>query len=472
VKVLRNEGPKLQLISCLKQWVGLDRAIAYTVTARFWGGMAGIVTLLLIARFLTPSEQGYYYTFNSLVALQVIFELGFSFVVLQLATHERAQLTFLPGGRIEGDAVAHSRLASVLQKSIRWYSVAGVVMAAVLIPAGMHFFKSHQVAGAQIAWRAPWFLLVVATMLAFQIDPVFSFLEGCGFVQQVAHRRLIQAVLGSLLAWAAMLLHHGLYAPALIILGQVAVGLVLMLTGNHKPMLRGLLAYPVLEHFVGWRTEIWPFQWKIAVSWMSGFFIFQLFNPVLFAYQGPVAAGQMGMSLSIAAAVGTVGLAWISTKASPFGALVARGEYRELDRLFFKTLWQSTAVILLGSAALLTVYIAASPHYPKIAMRILPPWVLALLFVNTVANHIVTCQAFYLRAHKQEPFYVASLISAILIGASTLVLGKYYGASAVVVGVTVLGLLYGLPYATFIFLRKRKLWHVRRVTLANAAVTG
>jgi len=52
---------------------------------------------VVIARFLTPSEQGYYYTFNSLVALQIVFELGFSFVILQLAAHERAQLSFLPG---------------------------------------------------------------------------------------------------------------------------------------------------------------------------------------------------------------------------------------------------------------------------------------------------------------------------------------------------------------------------------------
>jgi O-antigen/teichoic acid export membrane protein len=457
----------MQPLTRLKLWVGLDRAIAYTVTARFWAGMAGIVTLLLIARFLTPSEQGYYYTFYSLVALQVVFELGFSFVVLQLAAHERAQLTFLPRGRIEGDAVAHSRLASVLQKSIRWYSVAGVLMAAVLVPAGMYFFKSHQVAGVQIAWKTPWFLLVFATMLAFQIDPVFSFLEGCGFVREVAHRRLVQAILGSALAWTAMMLHHGLYAPALIIFGQVVVGLAFMFSGTHKPLLRGLFTYPVRGHAVGWRSEIWPFQWRIAVSWLAGYFIYQIFSPVVFAYQGPVAAGQMGMSMSIASAVGSVGLAWMSTKASPFGALVARGEFRELDRIFFKTLWQSTVIIMLGAAALLAVYIVAAPYYPKMALRILPPWVLGLLLLNSIMNHVVCSQALYLRAHKQEPFYVQALISAVLIGVCTVVLGKYYGANAVVVGVFVQGILFGVPYATYIFVTKRKLWHRNGLPIQN-----
>jgi hypothetical protein len=87
---------------------------------------------------------------------------------------------------------------SLLHKCVRWYSIAGVLMACVLVPAGLYFFSRHQRSGDPLGWKLPWCLLVVATMLAFQIDPIFSFIEGCGFVQQVAHRRLIQAVLGGL----------------------------------------------------------------------------------------------------------------------------------------------------------------------------------------------------------------------------------------------------------------------------------
>ena len=97
--------------------LGLDRAVGFTVLARFWAGAAGLVTVLLIARFLTPAEQGYYYTFGSLVAMQMIFELGFSFVILQLASHERARLSISADYEITGEPVAHARLASVIQKS-------------------------------------------------------------------------------------------------------------------------------------------------------------------------------------------------------------------------------------------------------------------------------------------------------------------------------------------------------------------
>src|SRR5271170_4668279 len=127
----------------LRSWVrhtlGLDRAIAFTVLARVWSGSAGVITVLLIARFLSPAEQGYYYTFGSLVALQIVFELGFSIVILQLASHERAHLLIAPDGAITGDPIAHERLASVLQKSVRWYTVMAIIMAGLLIPSGFYF---------------------------------------------------------------------------------------------------------------------------------------------------------------------------------------------------------------------------------------------------------------------------------------------------------------------------------------------
>lgn len=424
--------------------------------------MAGIVTVLLIARCLSANEQGYYYTFYSVVALQVVFELGFSFVVLQLAAHERARLIFLPNGKVEGDAISHSRLASVLQTSVRWYSIAGVFMACTLLPAGFYFFKSHQTGAAEIAWRGPWCLLVVAAMLAFQIDPIFSFLEGCGFVAQVAQRRLTQGILGSALAWAAMVTHHGLYSAAMVILGQVAVGIAFLLTPHHRRLLGDLHQYRVREHHVGWRHEIWPFQWRIAVSWLCGYFITQLFSPVLFAFRGPVEAGRMGMSLNIASGIGTVGMAWIMTKASPFGAMVARGQFVELDRLFFRTLLQSTVLLVGGAATFFSILLVGAQHYPRLAMRVLPPWGFGLLLICTIMNHVVSCEAIYLRAHKQEPFLVPTLISAALVCCTTFLLGKYFGANAIVVGLFVQGVTFALPSTTYIFMAKRREWHCVR----------
>ena len=99
---------------------------------------------------------------------------------------------------------------------------------------------------------------------------------------------------------------------------------------------------------VGSSTGAWEvfgqFQWRIAVSWICDYFIFQLFTPVLFAFRGPVEAGQMGLSMSAVTQLGGIVLAWMSTKAAPFGSLVARRDFDALDTLFFRTLRQSLAI--------------------------------------------------------------------------------------------------------------------------------
>ena len=281
----------------LKHLLGLDRAIAYTVLARGFQILGSTGTVLLILRFLTPVEQGYYYTLLSLVSLQAVFELGFSFVILQMAAHECSRLTLHADGRVEGDPVAHARLASILQKTLRWYLVAAAILCVSLLPAGAYFFSRHARTAAPVAWHGAWVVAVFATAFLFLLSPFFSFLDGCGQVWQVGRMRLGQALVGAAMSWGALLAHHGLYSPGMVNIGYAAAGLVFLY--SRRKLCLGLLRYPAREQAVSWRNEIWPFQWKIAVSWVCAYFTIQIFTPMLFAYRGPAEAGQFGMSLGI-----------------------------------------------------------------------------------------------------------------------------------------------------------------------------
>src|ERR1700689_3575930 len=110
-------------IARIRHWLrtvlGLDRAVGFTVLARFWSSAAGLLTVFLIARFLSPAEQGYYYTFGSLVALQIVFELGFSLVILQMASHERAHLAVSVDGIVSGGAAPHPPAAPGRPQTLR-----------------------------------------------------------------------------------------------------------------------------------------------------------------------------------------------------------------------------------------------------------------------------------------------------------------------------------------------------------------
>jgi hypothetical protein len=440
----------------LRTVLGLDRAVGFTVLARFWSSAAGLVTIFLIARFLSLAEQGYYYTFGSLVAIQMIFELGFSYVILQMASHERAQLSISADYEITGDPVAHARLASVIQKSVRWYSVAAVLLAATLVPVGFHFFSTHQHPGVAVSWRFPWCLAAIMAAFNFQVDPLLSFLEGCGYVPDVARLRFMQSATGSLLAWGALATHHGLFAPSMMLLGM-ASSAVVWLVGKRK-LLLGLLRYHPGSHRIRWIQEVWPFQWRIAVSWFCGYFIYWLFNPVLFAYRGPVEAGQMGMTLSMVNAIQNIAVSWVSTKSAPFGTFVARKEYGILDHTFFRALRQTFAVSVAGALTAWMGCIYLNWLHLRFAQRLLDPTSLGLLLVYMVINVIIFAEAFYLRAHKQEVFLANSVVGAVIVTITTLTFGRYYGARGIAV-TGCIGNFFGLAWATYKFRKYRKLWH-------------
>jgi O-antigen/teichoic acid export membrane protein len=433
----------------------MDRAVAYTFLARAVAIVGSTGTVLLIVRFLSPVEQGYYYTLLSLVSLQVVFELGFSFVIQQLAAHECVHLEIGEDGSVSGDAAAHARLASALQLTLRWYTVAALTMGLILPPLGMIFFVRHSApAAAQVAWQGPWFAAVGSSMVGLWCTPFYAFIEGCGEVRAVAALRLRQAVAAVLLAWAAMLLHHGLYAPAFAIAGYFGVGLVFL--AARRRLLAGLFRRPACEGAIHWNREVWPFQWRIAVSWMCSYFAVQIFIPIIFALRGPVDAGQMGMSLSITGYMTILALAWSSTKTTLFGRMIARREFQGLDRLFRRTLGQSLAVF--GVLALAACGLSAMLPVvaPRLVVRMVSPQLFAVLVLGAGANCVVQSLATLLRSFKSEPFLMQSLAVAGLTLLLAGCLAPRWGNAGAAVSYLFATAVIGLPFAWTIFARARR----------------
>jgi NADH:ubiquinone oxidoreductase subunit K len=451
----------------IRQALGLDGAVAFTSLARVVSIAGSTLTVLLIVRFLSPVEQGYYYTLLSLVALQMVFELGFSFVVQQLAAHESVHLELREDGSVSGDPAAHARLASALQFSVRWYSVAAAAMGIILAPLGALFFARHAgPAAAHVAWQGPWLMAVAASMAGLWCIPFYSFLDGCGQVRAVAALRLRQALVGMGLAWTAMLLHHGLYSPALVIAGQVGTGLFFL--AARRRLLVGLLVHRALDATIHWSRDVWPFQWRIAVSCMCSYFTMQVFIPILFALRGPVEAGQMGMSLSIAGYIAGLVLPWITTKTTPFGRLIAQREFRGLDRLFLRALGQALAVFAIialvadAGAALLTVVA------PRLAARMVSPQLFAVLVLAVGANFVVQSLGILLRSFKREPYLWQSLAVASLTLLLAVFTAPRWGNAGVTLSYLAATAGIGLPSALMIFARARR----RYLSMGPLAVSG
>ena len=82
----------MKLINKLLNYLGIDGAIFYTSLGRILQGLGGIITLILISKSMSKEEQGFYYTFMSVLALQMFFELGLNGILSQFVAHEMAFL--------------------------------------------------------------------------------------------------------------------------------------------------------------------------------------------------------------------------------------------------------------------------------------------------------------------------------------------------------------------------------------------
>jgi hypothetical protein len=430
--------------------VGIDRAIAYTVLGKGFQVLTGPITLITIAHFLSPAAQGFYYTFSSVVSLQIFFELGLSFVILQFASHEKAGLNWTEQRTLEGNLLNKQRLSSLLRLCIKWY--------------GIWFLGSNQ-SNIDIHWQLPWILVVVSAGGMLLLDSLLSFLDGCGEIAKIARMRLFQSLLSSFCLWSAFLLNANLLAAAMPnIIGLIVVGTWLF--RNYRHFFLDLIHFGAQgknntsqSASISWQKEIFPLQWKIALSWLSGYFIFYLFTPVLFSFYGAIIAGKMGMSLSITNAIVGLSISWISTKSSPFGSLISAKNYQELDKLFFPTLWQSVGVSILGGIVLLAGVLFLKQIDHPFSHRLVDILPLAILVLASVCNVYIYNLSVYLRAHKQEPFLNISIINGILTGISTYYLGREYGILGMTIGYLLINVFGAIIPGTLIFINKRKAWH-------------
>jgi O-antigen/teichoic acid export membrane protein len=426
-----------------------------------WSALAGPLTILLIATRFSKVQQGYYYTFSSLLALQIFFELGLLTVLAQFAAHEFAFLEWGERGEITGNKVHRDRFVDLLGKGVRWYAVSALLLVLALIPTGLLFFAKSPVATTDFSWRLPWALAVIGVGCNLLLIPFYAVVTGSGDVASINRREMMGAMIGSLLGWFVIAVGGGLYAIPAVTSGTVLVG-VLYLSKSKPRMVRTALSRafrPGYSHnAVSWKQEVWPMQWKIALSWVSGYFIFQLFTPVLFTFHGPVVAGQMGMTLSIWNGILGICSTWMTVKAPVFGKLISLKSWQELDSEFNRTLKQSGIVtILICMLALTGIFVLQL--FTHLGERLIPAPYVSFMFIALLAQVFIGSLAVYLRAHKREPFLLLSVFAALLQTLCVIVIGRSFSYQGITAGFAIINMLVVLPVAYTIWKRLRGEWH-------------
>lgn len=457
----------LQIIS---QKIGINKSIAYSSGARVVQGLTGVASVFFITSFLTGVEQGFYYTFGSILALQVFFELGLSGIMTQYVAHEASHLILNKQGEYEGEERYKSRLASLLRFCVKWYSAISLFVFIFLIIVGSAYFIRYGISHDYVDWQTPWILICVGTAIKLFQSPLNAIFMGLGFVKEMSKAIFYQQIIIPLFTWIGLVFGFKLYVMGIGFLLSVVYWLIFIhINGLTKILIK--LWHTKLTDRVGYMKEIFPYQWRIAISWVSGYFIFQLFNPVLFATEGAEVAGQMGMTLQALNAIQAFSYSWQNTKVPLYSKLIALKDYIQLDKIFSKTLKQMVSVCFtLLLCFFLVIWIFHITEFSingnMLANRFLDYLPMLLMMIPVFLQQFVNSWATYLRCHKKEPFLINSICAGIVMGFGTLIFGRLYGLLGITICYCILSILF-FPWGYYIYHVKKRIYHNDKVRSEN-----
>lgn len=446
---------------------GVDGAIGFAVLAKLWQLLTGPVTQLLLVVSFTQATQDYYYAFSSMLGMQIFVELGLHVVLISVSSHEWSRLS-LQEGKIAGDPAAKSRLISLGRMMLCWYGTAALIFAAAITVAGFLFFgqtATNSYDGLPIresvAWLAPWIALVAINGLQLPLLPLTSILEGCHQLSVINRVRFWQTVAGTIVVWLAVTSGLGLWALVASATIRLA-GELYLVTVRYRQFFKAFRSRAEQDQ-IDWKVEILPLQWRIAVQGILLWLANSMPLLLIFKDRPEGEAARLGMTWTILTALQGASLAWIETRRPAFGALIAARKFKELDQLFFRMMQLSmlimTAAVICFSLTVWWLGTRREWLLERLAERMLSVGPTAMFGTAMVLLQFALCTNLYVRAHKRDPYLMASVISSLTVATLQVWLGKQFGSNGVAGGYLLGIACVQVPLWTLIWVRTRREWH-------------
>jgi hypothetical protein len=432
-----------------------SRAVLVTILSRVLGLITAPLSLYFTIQYLSDAERGYHYTFYSLLGFSALFDGGVSFSAQQFISRESARLGVSPNGLLVGPAEGVARLSALFRQTCRWYSRVALAFGVLLLAGGVGFFWAT--AKDDIPWQIPWLLCVATAAVSLVTSPLTSLITGIGRVESIAASNAARTFTSAVTLCGLLACGAGLYAGPLSGLVGFITWLISMLV-RWLPLVRQTAKCEPAVEPINWAAQVWPMQWRMAVSIACGFFIFRAITPVVFSTCGSIEAGKFGptqMAIDFAAQVSS---SWLAVRIPLMAKLHSLRSSAALDRLFKSTFWISVAgycgCIAMGMGLLWLL----RPLHPRLGEAFLGTVPFSLLAAWTLTNQMIAVLAAYCRTGGTEPFMVISIASAVTTLLGSFAFGTLGGMNGIALWLATHNAIIFVPWAWVIYK------HVRSTT--------
>lgn len=411
------------------------------------------IIVFFVPIFLSENQQGYWYTFGSIAALTTFADLGFTSIMTQYVAHEYTYLELDKSGKTFIGPEQHiERMSSLYRFIVRWMGTVLSFALAIIFFVGYIMFSENS---DGVKWFIPWILYTLSSVYNFSSQVALSFFEGCDQFAVTQKIRTFSSILHCTATIGLLAAGTGLYALAVPLF--LKGSLVFLLLRKYFGTSLAQLWNEKITEEVAWRKEFVPLLGKYAVSWASGYFASQIYNPLTFSLFGSGAAGKVGYSLSIVQAIYSVSNAWSLISIPKYNMAVEKREWSYMDSLLKRNLIYSSVIYFIGVSVFYmtqSIPLMAGLIWSRIVSGESMVVLCGAYYISVVSYALST----YLRAHKQEPYMIVSVLLGGSSALLTYIFTRYMGLNFIFIGLLVSNVLV-LPMAIFIWKQFRVKWH-------------
>lgn len=429
IRGIRVQPSRLEKIAKRLQ---IDRPLWFAMSARAWQAISGPLTIVFLVRALTLGEQGVYYVLASVMSIQLFFELGLLNVLISQSGHLASDID-------SNRPHAKQRMSQLISVAGRWFLGASVLYALAAIGFGWRTLEDKV---STDDWKIPLVCLSIVAAGTVALAPRLAILEGAGYRDSVYKVRFFQMLLGTLAVWVTLLMGFKLWALVLSSFVQFLCSFLATFV-IHRSFFQTLhrsqedreTNHPGGEESgLMWLSEVFPLQWRVALTSIAYHVATQFFTVILVRYHGEESAGQLGMTMSIVMAIQGMAITFIQTKFSLISNLHGAGDREEAGELWRRSALISTGLLVTALASVLTIIWFLPLAERGWEDRFIAPWQMVILAMGCIANHGVALQSFYVLSRKGRPFLTACLIGFGVTAVAVWLGGARWGVTGIVTG--------------------------------------
>lgn len=406
------------------------------------------IQIIIISIFLTQELMGFWYTFNSLAAITLIVDAGFTNIITQFSSHEFAFL-YWEDGEIKGNEINVNRLYSLFSFSIKW--AVNSILIAIPIIFLIGYFSFNDLT-TKINWLIPWILFMIGIFINFILNVIFAFFEGCNLLPLIQKFRTLYSIIQIVLSMIFLTFKFDLLSLSLSIIFSSFVSLLLLLLNRSKFL--KLVSLKNSNLFL-WTKEIIPLFKKYLASWIGGYLSFNLFTYLSFNFINAEFAGKVGFSFNLISSIYSLSCAWLYISVPKINKLNAIKDWKSM-LVLIKTSILSSLISYSLIVLIFLISLTFLGDFKIIQDRLLPTNSILILIFAYGFQIVIYGISIYLRSFKEEPLMYFSLFSGIFIVFMTtiilLFLNKNYIFSGFLLSFVIL-----MPWILVILKSKMKL---------------